>query len=168
LGNQEGRNAPNAAVGLHDGLHETGSFAGSLREQTAGTGISAKVEVKGAVLLEKHENVFDVLAQQIELLCVAEVRRIFDRMRVPSDFVTGLRCNLHKLLLVVVLLVLRHCDHRLQHKSGCGDGGTKDLHPCCGAHDFPVLAWEIRSGMTYLKTTSAGASGIPAPTFVWR
>ncbi len=69
------------------GWTKPGVCAVGLRKQAVGTGVGAEVEVKGSVLLEENEDVLDMPAEQIEFLCVTEIRRVLHAARVAGDFI---------------------------------------------------------------------------------
>src|SRR5208282_5558508 len=85
LWNPERRDADHLAGGVHDRLHETRRLARRLRKQPTRSGISAKVEIEGAILLEEHEDVLDLLPHKLQLFAVAQSRMASEIQRVSSN-----------------------------------------------------------------------------------
>ena len=86
LRNQERGDGADRAVRQNDRLDKARRLGGGLREQAASPRVGAEVEVKGSVLLEENEDIFDVLPEQSEFLSVSETRLALQATRVAGDF----------------------------------------------------------------------------------
>lgn len=62
--NAERRNRSHRTIRIDDRLNEPGYVVRFLRVQAVRTGEGAKIKIKGAILLEQNEYVFDVLPDQ--------------------------------------------------------------------------------------------------------
>src|SRR5208283_3533748 len=85
LRDQERGDGAHRAVLQNDRLDKARRLGGGLREQSTSPRVSAEVEVKGSVLLEENEDIFDVLLEQSEFLSVRETRFALQATGVAGD-----------------------------------------------------------------------------------
>src|ERR1700690_1792574 len=113
LRNQERGDGADRAVCLYDRLDEARRVGGRLKKQPASPGVGAEMKVKRPVLLEKNEDVFDVLLKQSLLLSVCENRLDLRIPSVTGDFGAGSRGDVDNFLLAggMVCWIFRQRSH---------------------------------------------------------